>query len=43
MLVDPPRDLTAHPRIVLHGVTGSGRATLADRLAALTGIEGSHA
>jgi adenylate kinase family enzyme len=37
VLVDPPRDLTAHPRIVLHGVTGSGKSTLAARLSALTG------
>ena len=37
MLVDPPRDLTAYPRIVLHGVTGSGKSTLAARLSALTG------
>ena len=37
MLVDPPRDLTAHPRIVLHGVTGSGKSTLAARLSVLTG------
>jgi adenylate kinase family enzyme len=37
VLVDPPHDLTRHPRIVLHGVTGSGRSTPAARLAALTG------
>jgi len=43
VLIGPPQDLRDRRRIVLHGVTGSGRATLADRLAALTGIEGSHA
>lgn len=37
MLVDPPADLTRHPRVALYGVTGSGKSTLAARLAALTG------
>jgi adenylate kinase family enzyme len=37
VLVDPPHDLARHPRIVLHGVTGSGKSTPAARLAALTG------
>ena len=37
MLVDPPPDLRRHPRIAVHGVTGSGKSTLGARLAALTG------
>ena len=37
MLVDPPPDLLHHPRIAVHGVTGSGKSTLGARLAALTG------
>lgn len=37
MLVDPPADLTRHRRVVLHGVTGSGKSTVAARLAAITG------
>lgn len=35
MLVDPPEDLGRHRRIVVHGVTGSGKSSLAVRLAAV--------
>jgi ATP-dependent protease HslVU (ClpYQ) ATPase subunit len=37
VLVAPPPHLHDHRRIVLHGVTGSGKSSLAARLAALTG------
>ncbi len=37
MLVDPPPDLRRHPRIAVHGVTGSGMSTLGARLTTLTG------
>ncbi|MBR7744144.1 adenylate kinase [Phycicoccus sp. BSK3Z-2] len=38
MLVDPPPDLSRHRRIVLFGVTGSGKSTVAVRLAAAGGM-----
>ncbi len=38
MQIDPPPHLHDHRRIVVHGVTGTGKSTLAARLATLTGI-----
>lgn len=38
VLVDPPEDLGRHRRIVIHGVAGSGKSSLAVRLAATGGL-----
>lgn len=38
MLLAPPPDLSQHRRIVLHGVTGSGKSSMAVRLAAVGGM-----
>ncbi len=37
MIIDPPADLTRHRRVVVYGVTGSGKSVLAARLAGLAG------
>ncbi len=38
MLIAPPEDLARHRRIVILGVTGSGKSSLAVRLAAIGGM-----
>lgn len=38
MLLDPPPDLSRHRRIVIHGVTGSGKSSMAVRLATVGGM-----
>ncbi|WP_299446883.1 adenylate kinase [uncultured Phycicoccus sp.] len=38
MLIDPPDDLTRHRRVVVFGVTGSGKSSLAVRLATAGGL-----
>lgn len=37
MIVEPPSDLTRYRRVVVYGVTGTGKSVLAQRLAALAG------